>query len=137
MAGSLSDYAENKVLDLLFSNTSYTIPTTYYIGLWTSALSDASTGSTAGEVSGGSYARVAVTNNVTNFPASSSGAKTNGVTFTFPTASAGWGTITHLGLFDASSAGNMIAWTDLGTSKTIANGDTASINGGDLALSIT
>src|SRR5205823_752298 len=95
MAGSWGDYAEGKILDQVFGATAWTAPGTLYFGLWGSAgsINDASTGGTTGEVSGGSYARVAVTNNTTNFPAATGTAPTtkkNGTAITFPTATANW-----------------------------------------------
>ena len=92
MAGSMSDAMENLILDHILGGGDFTRPGTVWMGLWTAALTDASTGATAGEVSGGSYARLAVTNNSTNFPAASGGAKSNGVDFTFVAATAAWGT---------------------------------------------
>lgn len=137
MAGSFSDFLELEVLDHVFGAAAYTAPVTIYVGLWTAALTDASTGSTAGEVSGGSYARVAVTNNATNFPAAAAGAKSNGTAVTFPTATASWGTVTYVGLLDAASAGNLLAWADLTTSKTVSSGDTASFAIGDIDFTLT
>jgi hypothetical protein len=135
MAGSLSDYAEGKVLDLLFGNQAYTIPTTYYFGLWTTTLSDSSTGSTAGEVStsGTGYARQPVTNNLTNFPATTIGAgsKSNGTVITFNTATTGWGTVTYVAVCDAITGGNIIVWSDLATSRLVSSGDTPQLQIGD------
>src|SRR6185369_2898975 len=100
MAGSFSDYLENKILDDITKVAAYTKPTTLYFGLWTSALTDASNGGTAGEVTGGSYDRVAVTSNGTNWNTAASGATDNKVDFSFPTPSANWGTVTYVGVFD-------------------------------------
>jgi hypothetical protein len=132
--GSKSDYLENALLDHVLGGGDYTRPATVYIGLWTSALDDTSDGSTAGEVSGGSYARVAVTNNATNWPAAASGAKSNGTAITFPQASADWGTVTHFAILDAATLGNILYWGALTNSKTIQNGDTAEFAIGDLDI---
>jgi hypothetical protein len=131
MAGK-SDYLENKVLDLLLGAVSYTVPTTVYIGLYTVAPTDAGGGT---EVSGGGYARVAVTNNTTNFPTASNGSKSNGTTINFPTATADWGTVVAVGIFDASTAGNLLFWANLTTSKVVQNGDTAQFASGSLTFS--
>jgi hypothetical protein len=130
MAGK-SDYLENKVLDLLLGAVSYTVPTTVYVALYTAAPTDAGGGT---EVSGGGYARVAVTNNTTNFPAASNGSKSNGTTISFPTATADWGTVVAVGIFDAATAGNLLFWANLTTSKTIQNGDTAQFSAGSLSF---
>lgn len=133
MPSSFSDYIEGKLLDLLFSNAAYSIPGTLYIALFTVAPSDSGGGT---EVSGGSYARVAVTNNATNFPAASGGSKSNGTTITFPAATAAWGTVVAMGIFDASSSGNLLAWATLTTAKTVASGDTPSFAAGALVVTL-
>lgn len=119
---SWSDYMENKILDHVYGNTAFSAPATVYYALFTAAPSDAGGGT---EVSGGSYARKAVTNNTTNFPNASGGSKSNGTAITFVTATASWGVVTHFGIFDASTAGNLLNWAALTASKTIDNGDTA------------
>ena len=127
MAG-LSDYLENIVINHLFRNQSYTPPSTIYIGLFTTAPTDAGGGT---ELSGGSYARQIVT-----LSAASGGATSNSADITFPTATADWGTIVAAGIFDASTAGNLLAWNNLTQSKTVNNGDTFKIMSGSLTLTI-
>ena len=134
MAGSFSDFLELEVLDHVFGNAAYTAPATVYIALYTVAPTDAGGGT---EVTGGSYARVAVTNNATNFPAAAAGAKSNGTVITFTTATASWGTVVAFGIFDALTLGNLLAWADLTTNKTVDNGDTASFAVNDLDLTLT
>lgn len=126
MAGNMSNYLEDKIQDHVLGGGDYTRPATVYIGLWTATLDDTSTGATSGEVSGSNYSRVAVTNNATNFPASSSGEKHNGTAINFPTPSGSWGTVTHVAILDASSAGNILYWIALTASKAINSGDTVS-----------
>lgn len=126
MAGSKCAYLESKALDIILGGVSWTYPGTVYIALSTAAFSASSTGSSMTEVSGGSYARVSVTNNSTNWPAASAGAKANGAVFTFPAATANWGTVLSFYIVDASSGGNALYGADLTTSRTINNGDTAS-----------
>lgn len=117
MAG-FSDYLEKKLLDNTFGSTAYSVPATLYVGLYTVLPIEDGTGGT--EVTGGSYARVAVTNNTTNFPNATGGnpsTKSNGVAITFTTATANWGDVIGLGIFDASSSGNLLAFQPLtGTS---------------------
>jgi hypothetical protein len=137
MAAGFSDYFENKVLGYLFGNVAYSLPATYYVGLWTASLSDSSTGSTAGEVSGGSYARVSVTNNSSNWDAAASGATANTNLISFPMATASWGTVTYVGICDASTAGNMIAYAQLTTSVSVAQYDTVIFQPGDLDITLT
>lgn len=113
----LSNYLEDALYNHVLRNTAYTSPTTVYAALFT-AVTDSEAG-TGTEVSGGSYARQAVT-----FGAPSNGAGSNTGLITYPTATASWGTITHAGLFDAVSAGNPLsALKALAASKVIGSGD--------------
>lgn len=128
MAGSKSDYLEKAILDFLLGAVSLSSPGTIYVALSTAAYSDAATGTSMTEVSGGSYARVAVTNNTTNWPVAtgtSPATKANGTSITFPTATGSWGTVTAFYLVDAATVGNILYGGDLTASKTIGSGDTA------------
>lgn len=129
----MSDYLENKVLDHLLGVTTYTSPGTLYIALFTAAPTDAGGGT---EVTGGSYARKAVTNNTTNFPNASAGAKSLNVAHTFVTATASWGTVVAWGLFDASSGGNLLWWADLTASQVVPSGGISSFAVGALAVTL-
>jgi hypothetical protein len=124
----MSNYLENALINVTLRATSYTAPTTVYVALYTTDPTDADTGT---EVTGGSYARTAVT-----FAAPSNGVTTNSATVTFPTATAGFGTVTHIGLRDASTAGNLLYHTPLDTSKTIDTGDIFSITTGNLSVTL-
>jgi hypothetical protein len=134
MAGSLSDYAEKKVQDLILGAVAFTAPATH-VALFTVAPTDSGGGT---EVTGGSYARVNVTNNATNWPAATgaTAAKSNGTAITFPTASASWGTVVAFGIFDAGTGGNLLWWGDLTTSKAVGSGDTPSFAIGALAFTM-
>lgn len=128
-------YLDNKLLDLVFSNTAYTVPSTLYIGLSTTAPTQA--GGNFTEPSGNGYARVAVTNNSTNWPAASNGSKNNANAITFPQATGSWGTVTHFGIFDAATSGNLLAWGALSQSKAISAGDTPYFAAGSLTLNLS
>jgi len=129
MAGSKSDFLELELLDHVLGNAAYSAPATVYVALYTVAPTDAGGGT---EVSGGSYARVAVTNNDTNWPAAAAGAKANGTEITFPEATGDWGEVVAFAILDADTAGNFLYWADLTASKTINSGDTAKFAVGDL-----
>lgn len=135
---SLSTIAANNLLNLAFSATAWPggAPGTVYFALFTSAPS-ASGGGT--EVSGGSYARVAVAVNTTNFPAITvpGNAMTNGTAITFAKATAAWGTITYMGIYDAASAGNLMFFAPLAAPVTPAVGNIVNWNIADLSLSAT
>lgn len=133
MAGSLSDFLENEILDHVFGAATYTAPATVYLALFTVAPTDAGGGT---EVTGGSYARAAVTNNATNFPAASAGAKANGTEIVFATATASWGTVVAAAWFDAVSGGNMLAWGDLTANKAVDTDDTAKVAIGDFDITL-
>ena len=124
---SLSNTFETDVLEWLFTDTSVTRPTAWYVGLFTTDPTDAGTGT---EVSGGSYAREAATFSVTGDTATTAAA------IEFPTATASWGTITHVGIYDASTAGNLIAHAALDTAKAIDTGDVFRIPTGDLDITL-
>lgn len=113
-----SETYANDVLDLLYGSGT---PATLYFGLFTSAPGPTGTGGT--EVTGGSYARKAVTNNNTNFPAAAARVKSNATAITFVTATANWGTVESVGVFDALSGGDPLEFGDLDTPRTINNGD--------------
>lgn len=132
--GSFADFLENKLLDHAFGGSDYTRAATLYIGLSTTTITDA--GGNITEPSGNNYSRVSVTNNSTNFPAASGGAKSNGTAITFPQASGSWGTVTDFFISDASSGGNILGYGALTTSKAVTNGDTVSFAIGDLDITL-
>lgn len=134
MAGSKSDFLENRILDHVLGGGDYSRPGTLYLALSTSAYQDSATGSNLSEVSGGGYARVAVTNNATNWPNATGGQKANGAVFTFPTATGSWGTVQSFYIVDAASGGNCLYGADLTVARTIANGDTASFAIGAITI---
>jgi hypothetical protein len=112
---SLSTFLCNELLDHVFRNAAYSQPAAVYAALYTVAPSDAGGGT---QVSGGSYARVAIT-----FGAAASSAIATTADVNFGTATADWGTVVAVGIFDASTAGNLLAWGTLVAQKTVSNGD--------------
>lgn len=130
---ALSDYFENKLIDQIFRGQAFTFPSTLYFGLLTAAPTDSSAGT---EVSGGSYARVGVTASLANFAGTQSagstsassgtgGTTSNNNAIPFPAPTANWGTVVAVGVYDASSSGNLLAYSALSVNKTINNGDAA------------
>ena len=132
--GSFTDFLEDELLDHVFGNAAYSAPGTQYVGLSTTTIADDGTNDT--EPAGGSYARVSATNNDTNWPAASGGAKANGAAFAFPQASGSWGVIIDFAIYDAATAGNMLAFGTLTTSKTVLTGDTPQFAIGDLDITL-
>ena len=126
MAGNLTNYLENKLIDHFLGTASYTMPADVYIALFTVAPSDAGGGT---EVTGGSYAR-----QVATFSAASSGATSNDSNVDFTGMPAA--TTVAIGIFDALTSGNMLLYGTLTTNKTTDAGDTLRIATGDLDISI-
>jgi hypothetical protein len=124
----MSNYLENALINATLRNTSYTSPTTVYLALYTTDPTDADTGT---ECSGTSYARQSIT-----FGAPSHGVSTNPAAIEFPQAGGSWGTITHIGIRDASTAGNLLYHTPLDASKTIATGDVFRVAIGSLSVTL-
>jgi hypothetical protein len=132
--GSATNYFENIVLNsILGSNKGSTAPGTVYVGLFTAAPSDGGGGTEVTSTSTG-YARVAVTNNTTNWPAAVDGVKRNGGTIQFPTATAAWGDVTHFALFDSSVSGNMLIWGELSSPISPISGNAPYFTAGSLYI---
>ena len=125
----MSNYLENALINATLRNTSYTSPATVYVALYTADPTDADI--TANEVTGGSYARTSVT-----FAAPSNGVSLNSADVTFPTCTSAGGTVTHIGLTDASTSGNLLYHSPLDVSKTIASGDIFKITTGNLSVTL-
>lgn len=119
-----SNYLSNKILDGMNGGTNYTQSATTYFALMTVSPTPAGGGT---EVTGGSYARLAVTNNNTNWPAASGQQKTNGTLMNWGTASATWGTIVAIAEYDASSGGNLLKYGALTTPITVNSGQPFSV----------
>ena len=124
---SFSNYLETKVLDHVFGATAYTAPATLYVGLYTATPNDAGGGT---EVSGTGYARQSAAFTTSGDTTS------NDAAIEFPTACSNWGTVTHVGVFDASTSGNLLAYGALSTSKLVESGDVFRIPAGDLDISL-
>jgi hypothetical protein len=124
----ISNYLENALIHGTLRATTFTAPAAVYVSLHTADPTDAGSGT---EVSGGSYARQAAT-----FGAPSNGASTTTADITYPQATAGYGTVTHIGIFDALTTGNLLYHSPLNTSKTIDTGDIFKITSGSLTVTL-
>jgi hypothetical protein len=131
---AMSDYLEVELRKHIFRTGTFTKPSDLYVALYTAAPSDSGGGT---EVTGGSYARVSVAPDDANWSGASS---TNGLTgnvsaITFPAPTGNWGSVTHFGIFDAATGGNLLFHGALTVAKTINNGDSApSFAAGDLTI---
>jgi len=142
---AMSDYLENKLVDHLFRAQTLAAPATLHIGLLTAAPSDSGGGT---EVSGSNYARVAVTSSLANWAGTQAAASTtassgtagqtsNNAAITFPTPSGNWGTVSHFGIYDASTGGNLLFWGALTIAKTINQSDTLSFPASSLTITFS
>lgn len=120
--GSFNNFLENRVLDYLFGSTSYTPAVTLYIGLSTTTIEDSGVG--LSEPSGGSYARVAVPNDKSNWTNAASGLVSNSNNVVFAQATGTWGMIVDFFIADQLTGGNMLAYGTLEEPKTVGLGDT-------------
>lgn len=134
MAGK-SDFLENAILNHIFRGVAMpTFAASVYVGLFTAAPGESGGGT---EVTGGSYARQAITRNTGNFKDPSTalqGLTENINAITFPTATADWGVVVAAGWFDAASGGNMLYFNALTVSKTVNTGDVLKFNAGDAEI---
>lgn len=126
---SLSNLFETRVLTWLFTGDAVTRPSSFYVALFTSNPDEDASG-TEVSTSGTAYARQSATFTVSGNEA------TNSAAIEFPTATASYGTVTHIGVFDAASAGNLIAYAALTTSKAIDTGDVLRLPANDLDITM-
>jgi hypothetical protein len=135
MAGSINDGTETRILDHIVGKTSYTMPATVYLALFTTAVNDAGGGT---ECTGGSYARKLTAGS--DWVAASAGASSNATVITFVTPTGSWGTATHFAIMasvSGTTAADYIGWSDLTTSQAIGTGNTVSFAIGALTLTLT
>ena len=124
---SFTNYLETEILDHVFAGAAYTAPSTKYLALFTGAPGETGGGT---EVSGGGYARQTVAFTT------SGNTTSNNAAVEYPTATANYGTVTHVAVFDASSSGNMMAYAALSSNKTIETGDVFRVPSGDLDITL-
>lgn len=142
----MSNYLENKIVDYLFRGQPYTPPTNTYVGLLTSAPTDVGGGNEVSTV-GTNYSRAMVANSLVNWagtqaPGSTvastgtTGTTSNNASIDFATPSDTWGTVTHVGLYDAPTGGNLLFFSTLLVPKTVNTGDAVSFTAGSLSVQI-
>tara|TARA_R110000764_G_C10869365_1_gene367616 strand:- start:190 stop:570 length:381 start_codon:yes stop_codon:yes gene_type:complete len=124
---SFTNHLETELLDFAFTTGTATRPTAWYVALYTATPNDAGGGT---EVSGSAYARQSVAFSVSGNTASNTGA------VEYPTSTGSYGTVSHVGVFDASTGGNLLAYSALNVSKAIATGDVFRIPAGDLDITL-
>ena len=126
---SFTNFLETEILDHVFAGAAYTAPSTHYLALFTAAPGETG-GGTEVTTSGTAYVRKAVAFTTTGNTTSNSAA------VEFPTATASFGTVTHVGVFDAATSGNLMAYAALSSSKAIATGDVFRVPTGDLDITL-
>ena len=123
---AMSDYLELKFLDHFLSVASTSSPSAVYLGLATGSIGDDASGS---ELTGNNYSRKAIT-----FASASSGSIASNSAVEFDPATCSWGDVSHCGIFDASSSGNLLFHGSFTASKTIASGDILKVASGSLTI---
>ena len=126
---SFSNFLETEILDHVFAGAAYTAPTTLYLALFTAAPGETG-GGTEVSTSGTAYARETVAFTTTGNTTS------NNAAVEYSTATASFGTVTHVGVFDALTAGNLMAYATLSSSKAIDTGDVFRVPTGDLDITL-
>jgi hypothetical protein len=134
-----SNFLENKLLDhtLRYGTAPYTGVSTLYLALFNNTSGNAATNLEAGTLtdevttSSSAYTRKTIT-----FAAASSGSSASSATVTFDTATASWGSITHIAVMDASTSGNVLFYGAVTTAKTIDTGDTFQVSSGNLTIAL-
>jgi len=134
-----TNYLDQQIQKLLFSNTAYTIPGTWYVGLSTTTPSQGASANFTEPVGNG-YARVSAANNSTNWvpvasPPATGYTMQNNAALNFPSATGSWGTVTYFGIFDALSGGNLVGFGQLSAPQSVASGVAPSFAVGALTVS--
>jgi hypothetical protein len=125
---SASNYLENKLLDHTLGGTAFTQPSGLYLALSTGSFADDNSGT---ELSGSNYSRKAMT-----FAAASSGSAATNAAVEFDAATGSWGTVSHWGIYDASTSGNLLFHGSFTASKTIATNDILKVASGSITISL-
>jgi len=125
---TLSNYLENEILDHILGTGAFTMPASVWVALFTTNPTDADTGT---ELSGAGYARQPIT-----FEAAVAGAAGNDALVEFGPATASWGTITHIGIYDAVTGGNLLLHGTLAVPRVVGDTDKAIFVAGTLTISI-
>ena len=124
---SFTNFLETEILDHVFAGAAYSAPSTHYLGLFTSAPGETGGGT---ELSGSAYVRKAIAFTTSGDTTS------NNAAVEFPTATGSWGTVTHVGVFDALTSGNLMVYATLAASKAVASGDVFRVPSGDLDITL-
>lgn len=130
---TFSNYLELELLDHVFGAASFSAPASVFFSLHTADPTDDGSGT---EVSGNNYARKSETNNKTTWTVAASGALSNDIVITFATPSGPWGTVTHFGIWDASTGGNLLAHGALDASRAPDDGDTVRFSANALDITL-
>jgi hypothetical protein len=125
---SMSNWLESELLNHVLRNSATASPVTVYAALFTSDPTDADVGT---EVSGGSYARQSVT-----FGVVVSGATDNTGLITYPVATADWGVVSHVGIYDAVGGGNLLFHAPMTSVEQVLNGQTFTFPIGQLRVTL-
>ena len=129
---AFSDYVENAVLGHILGSTTFAKPAVRFLDLFTASPGDSNTG-TEVSTTGTGYARQSVAWTVSG---TSPTTATNAAAIEFSPATAGWGTVTHVGVYDTVTGGNLLAWAQLTTSKTVSAADIFRVPASNLIITL-
>lgn len=138
MAGSLSDYAENKVLAHSVGKTAWSMPSTVYVALYVQTPTENTNGTEVAALEGATntgYARLLT--NASSWSEPAGGELSNAQTFSFGPASATWGQIEGVALLDAQTSGNVIWYGTFSSPRTVVAGEKLIFDPGAFVLSLT
>lgn len=128
---AMTTYLANKIIDHMMRNQAFTPPSNVYVSIYRGDPAGAGV-----EVNGTGYARKAI-----GLAAASSKASSNAADIDFGTAGSDWAAAgdeaTHLGIHDASTAGNLFFSVALPSAKVIQSGDPVKILAGELDVTLT
>jgi hypothetical protein len=145
-SGQLSTAQEQAFLNAVFRTGSYTAPVHIYVGLSSTAPTDATgSGLTEPPIGTNGYARAQLDPGTGNWAAASASGTGQGTSnssaITFPTSTGSWSsgaTMIWFSLWDASTSGNLIGLGTLTTGQAVgASGITLSFSSGQLVPTLT
>lgn len=136
-----SNYTETNIVETTLRGAAFPVPAGVYVGLFTADPTDANV--TANEVqtaSWPSYGRVDAAGGAaisTGWTAAADGVSSNAKVVTFAANNgASSVTVTHIGLYDAASGGNLLYHAPLVSSKTLLVGDVLSFGIGSITVTV-
>lgn len=135
-----SDYTEGNIIETTLRGAAFPVPAKGYIALFTADPTDANvTGNEVQLAAWAAYVRVdaALAGAIaTGWSANANGVSSNAKVLTFPANNGSSITITHMGIYDALTGGNLLYHAPLAASKTLLTGDVLSFGIGSIVVTV-